>query len=357
MSGRRYSSKRPMQAVGEKAETASRLNRCGQCPSLPTPILSICCSTRSGYPHSCHVLVFVLLCAHVFIIFIPKAVRARFSRPPPPYFPTFVSWPKFRDTWGRNGHVQLLCDVPTGVPVAHAALTVNDVVDNAGKAEAASVLSAEDGVPLERRKLSRRRRVRPKAGDDAANSTSDGAVPAATAAPAAPSASQPVRLWEVQEAVVAAQRFTFALPLLEELNRRVAGVAQLIDRVRELFPNPAVHSKGAAGARVAQGGGLGLGLYGVGVGGEDNAATTPVAGDGNAVSGGEGFGVLRWLCRCAARRAIRGAVCVCCGFTVCSRGVCGAIRGVGDFSRLCCADVICITCAQRTHLTLTSVAH
>ena len=302
---------------------------------------------------------FVLLCAHVFIIFITKAVRARFSRPPPPYFPTFVSWPKFRDTWGRNGHVQLLCDVPTGVPVAHAALTVNDVVDNAGKAEAASVLSAEDGVPLERRKLSRRRRVRPKAGDDAANSTSDGAVPAATAAPAAPSASQPVRLWEVQEAVVAAQRFTFALPLLEELNRRVAGVAQLIDRVRELFPNPAVHSKGAAGARVAQGGGLGLGLYGLGVGGEDNAATTPMAGDGNAVSGG--FSVcFCWLCRCAARRAIQGAVCVCCacavGLLVFACWVCGAIRGVGDFSRPCCADIICIACAQRMRLTLTSVA-
>ena len=103
-----------------------------------------------------------------------------------------------------------------------------------------------------------------------------------------------VPVWRVQEALLAAERFTVALPLKAPLQAMVDRVRDLLVRIKEVVPNPATvgnslcpccavgswgcaptfdsplmpstlvvrwlrqHSKGPAGTRLPQGVGLGL---------------------------------------------------------------------------------------------------
>lgn len=62
----------------------------------------------------------------------------------------------------------------------------------------------------------------------------------------------------VQLCLREAERFPLRLPLFDDLQARVNRVKTVADRIREVFPNPATHTKGAAGPRLPQGIGLAI---------------------------------------------------------------------------------------------------
>ncbi len=56
---------------------------------------------------------------------------------------------------------------------------------------------------------------------------------------AAPPAAAGVPAWRLQEALVAAERFTVALPLKSQLEAMLDRVRDLLVRIKEVVPNPA----------------------------------------------------------------------------------------------------------------------